>query len=108
MAEHGMTQSALAKKAGIPTTSISRLMRHAVAPTTDTLERLALAFGVPAARLLMDTATSASGLVGVDPAYARRVAKLNVAYARCDDADQRLLLELAERLAAKGKKRTRA
>jgi len=101
MEARGMSQLALAKLAGIPRVTLRRLMREAVTPTTDMLERLAEALGIPASDIL-HAASSATGIVisAASPRQAKRLARLNLAYAQCDDACQRLLLELAERLAA--------
>jgi transcriptional regulator with XRE-family HTH domain len=106
MEARGMSQLALAKLSGIPQATLRRLMRQAVTPTADMLERLAEALGIPASDIL-HAASSATGLVvsAASPRQAKRVARLNLAYAQCDDACQRLLLELAERLAASRPKR---
>jgi len=109
MEARGMSQFALAELSGIPQATVRGLMRRAVAPTTDMLERLAEALGIPASDMLR-AAASATGLVigAASPRQAKRVARLNLAYAQCDDACQRLLLELAERLAAPRSRRRAA
>ena len=108
MEAQGLSPLALAKLSGIPQATLRRLMRRAVTPTTDMLERLAQALGISGD--ILRAASSATGLVvsAASPRQAKRVARLNVAYAQCDDACQRLLLELAERLAASRTKRPAA
>ena len=109
MEAQGLSQLTLAKLSGIPQTTLRGVMRRAVTPTADMLERLAEALGIPASDIL-HAASSATGLVvgAASPRQAKRIARLNVAYARCDDVCQRLLLELAEQLALPRAKRTAA
>lgn len=53
MEKCGVTQLALAKRAGIPHSTLSVLFNHRVSPTAQTLRKLATAMNVPVGKMLV-------------------------------------------------------
>lgn len=100
MRDQGVKQVELARRSGVGKSTVSRILRGEVAPTTQTLEPLATALGVTSAFLLAgkreDVESRASN--SESPAVAN-VSRLVNCYAACDAVGRKLLLEMAEKLA---------
>lgn len=53
MADCGVSQLALAKRAGVPHSTLSVLFNHRISPTAQTLRKLAVAMNVPVGKMLV-------------------------------------------------------
>jgi transcriptional regulator with XRE-family HTH domain len=111
----GMSQGDIEKRSGLLRVYISRVENGHTVPSIETLEKLARAMGVPMYQLFYDgekppvalklpkTDNGSWGSKGKDARTLDRVRRL---LARTSEADRRLLLTLAQKMAAATARRT--